>query len=196
MISEQINFLENDLVKGTLKAALQKAFEGREGELIKFGNIALVDAYNDGSSQSLENVVVVSVVNFEEEKTFKNQPRRAVHPGNNGEPISLGIVTPLFFNLYVLFSANFKSYSDSIKSILVIADFFRNHPVQNNSHFRLIFDLHPLGFEALNHLWGFLGGKSLPAIMYKVRLVELPQVAEPGGELIHAIRNDQQYLNN
>lgn len=35
MISEQINFLENDLVKGTLKAALQKAFEGREGELIK-----------------------------------------------------------------------------------------------------------------------------------------------------------------
>ena len=53
MISEKINFLENDLVKGTLKAALQKAFEGREGELLKFGYIALVDAYNDGSSHSL-----------------------------------------------------------------------------------------------------------------------------------------------
>ena len=38
---------------------------------------------------------------------------------------------------------------------------------------RLVFDLHNLSFEQLNHLWSVLGGTYVPSVLYKVRLVKI-----------------------
>lgn len=195
----QIKYIEEDLIRDKLNPALSRTLANRPGVLIKFGNIALVDAYNDGSTQSLSNTVVVSGVNLEEEKAFKNQPRATVQVDNNGVPDSRRIQPSIYFNLYLLFSANFNTYSDGLKAILAIADFFRTQHVfillHSGQEFKLIFDLCTLGLQDLNNLWSFLGGKSMPCLLYKVRLVEVPQTIEPGGGLIEAVRRDENNMN-
>jgi hypothetical protein len=200
LTNRQINFLE-ELINKRLNPILSETLDGRSGVLIKLGNIALVDAYNDSSIHSLSNTVVVSAVNFEEEKTFKNLPRTVVRTGPTGVPVALEVKPPIFFNLYLLFSANLSSYRDSLKAVLAITDFFRNENVFNFTHedgqeIRLIFDLYAMGLQDLNNLWGFLGGKSMPSILYKVRLVEIPQTVEFGGNLVEAIRNDISTTND
>jgi hypothetical protein len=34
-------------------------------------------------------------------------------------------------------------------------------------------ELYTLTFEQINHLWGSLGGKQMPFVMYKLRLIAL-----------------------
>ena len=38
---------------------------------------------------------------------------------------------------------------------------------------KLILDIHTLNFEQINDLWGSLGGKQVPFVVYRTRLLEL-----------------------
>lgn len=40
----------------------------------------------------------------------------------------------------------------------------------------LSLDLHTLSFEEINDLWGSLGGKQVPFVMYRARVVEIKAV--------------------
>jgi hypothetical protein len=44
---------------------------------------------------------------------------------------------------------------------------------------KLIFELHNTNFEALNNLWGVMGGAYFPSVIYKVRMVRI-QAAQQG----------------
>ncbi len=35
--------------------------------------------------------------------------------------------------------------------------------------------MHTPGFEKMNHLWGYLGAKYLPSVMYKVRMITIQE---------------------
>jgi hypothetical protein len=41
------------------------------------------------------------------------------------------------------------------------------------SSFKLIFDLYSPTMEEINHLWGTLGGKQYPFVLYTMRLLDL-----------------------
>ena len=43
----------------------------------------------------------------------------------------------------------------------------------NLETFKLIFDLYSPTMEEVNHLWGTLGGKQYPFVLYTLRLLEL-----------------------
>ena len=45
---------------------------------------------------------------------------------------------------------------------------------------RLVVELYSLNLEQQNHLWGYLGGKYLPSVVYKVRLVRIQEDAVRG----------------
>jgi len=35
--------------------------------------------------------------------------------------------------------------------------------------------LHTPSFEELNHVWGTLGGRQLPSVIYKIQVIEIEQ---------------------
>ncbi|MBK8565162.1 MAG: DUF4255 domain-containing protein [Saprospiraceae bacterium] len=141
---------------------------------IELGNIAF---FETNQSDSIENKVIISLVNTEEEstlkngKTFERQPNGAIRH----------IRRPVNLNLYILFCCNFgggeQRYQDSLRRLSRIILFFQ---LQNSYEvpdlegaFKLNFELYTLTFEQINHLWGALGGRQLPSVMYKARLISI-----------------------
>ena len=96
---------------------------------------------------------------------------------------------PVNFYLYLLFSANLKEYDDSIKRLGEVIEFFQgqnvftarnsphqeklDQPVEELGGFKISLELFSLTFEQINHLWGSLGGKQVPFVLYRARLVSL-----------------------
>lgn len=146
------------------------------------GNISRID---DASNSSLESKVVITLVNVEEEKILKNNPH---YKSINNTTFKSNPV--VYLNCYVLFTANFGiadsqgitiGYDDSLRYLSAVVAFFQkkyvfdrqNTPNLDNRVEKLIVDIHTLNFEYLNHLWGILGGKYLPSVLYKVRLIPI-----------------------
>lgn len=156
------------------------------------GNIALID--NTDSGPDLENQLVLTMVNVEEEGTLKNRPAAV----RDAEDELLYRQPPLHLNLYLLFSANYRNYQTALRRLAQVLTFFQgkrrftpaNSPgsgqgVEPFSELTLTMELLSLGFEEINHLWGSLGGKQLPSAVYRGRLVSLRdrQAMGAGGEV-------------
>lgn len=142
------------------------------------GNIAQLD--RPEVATELENHLVLSLVNIEEERALKNGPT-AFTAGS-------GVVTyrnrPVHLNLSVLFTANYRTYGTALRRLSQALTFFQgkqkftfeNSPMPNLPQsgildFSLSMDLLSLSFEEVNHLWGFLGMKESPFALYRGRLV-------------------------
>ncbi|MCF8367305.1 MAG: DUF4255 domain-containing protein [Bacteroidales bacterium] len=141
--------------------------------------VANILVSQDGSVQSsIENKVVVSLVNVEEERIARNPDIYRKQPDG-----SLQIVTPeIKLNLYMLFSAYFPSdYNEALKMLSLVIGFFQknnkfnaaNSPGLNPKLHDLSVELFTLGLEQQNHLWGALGAKYLPSVVYKMRLITI-----------------------
>ncbi len=82
-------------------------------------------------------------------------------------------------NLFLLFVANISDYDESLKALEYVISFFQAHHIFNYSTIpalsdqqgRIVFDLYSMTFEQQNHLWGALGSKYQPSVMYKVGLL-------------------------
>lgn len=121
--------------------------------------------------------VGASIINIEEDRTFRSQTSE--HFYTNGQHI---VIEPeLKLNLHVLFAANFKKYNEALKYISYILIYFQSHPVFTATEYpaldprieKLIVELQSLSYEQLNQVWAFIGGKQLPSVIYKVRMVAL-----------------------
>lgn len=166
------------------------------------GNIAMLEENND--STGMEEKVVIGMVNVEEESVFKNLP--------NYTKTANGAVryqnAPVYLNLYLLFVSHFKDYSTSLAHLSEVIQFFqgkkafnlKNAPgFQNGAELphpdladlQLILDLYTMTFEQINHLWGSLGGKQKPFVLYKARLVKIFDRRTTGsGVLIEEVGNE------
>ncbi|WP_162054740.1 DUF4255 domain-containing protein [Pontibacter pamirensis] len=147
---------------------------------VVLGNIALNEA---ADQDALHEKIVLTLVNIEEEATLKNN--RYYHP----LPTTTQYLhSPVFLNLYLLFSANYlKSYDKALTRLSAVIRFFQSRktfeigngtslpptPAPDELELSLTMDLYTMSFEQINHLWGTLGGKQMPFVMYKGRLVML-----------------------
>ncbi|MES2922814.1 MAG: DUF4255 domain-containing protein [Verrucomicrobiota bacterium] len=188
------------LIANQLNAALPGTGGARS---VILGNIAQVESETKDELKQ----VVLSLVNVEEESALKNGPHSRL---KNGQVIYEN--RPVCLHLYLLFSANNTDYGTALKRLESIIEFFqgrnvftvRNSPELENlsrtaeelASFRLTLELHSLSFEQINHLWGSLGGKQVPFILYRARLVSLsarefrtagPPIEEVSVELESAI---------
>jgi len=142
------------------------------------GNIAQLD--RPEVATELDNHLVLSLVNVEEERALKN--------GQTAFTLSTGDVAyrnrPVHLNLFLLFTANYRVYATALRRLSQVLTFFQgkqkftfaNSPVPNLpqsgiADFSLVMDLLSLSFEEVNHLWGFLGTKESPFVIYRGRLV-------------------------
>lgn len=164
------------------------SFGETDDDQVQLGNISQIDIPDQGELSSLKNRIVITLVNVREEKTLKNQPfvRR-----NDVTLKAEYFNPPVFLNLYLLISASQSNYVNSLIFLTRIAAFFQSKnvftnqntvPINNDTlvpptermeEFKLILDLFSPSFEEWNHIWGTLGGKQLPALLYLARLVEV-----------------------
>ena len=163
---------------------------GPDDDPVIMGNMAKSSLAGDADS-SIEEHIVVSMVNIEEEASLKN--KRQSHIRENS---LIEVLPAVHLNLFFLFASNYSNsdtgsgYFNSIDRIIHVAEFFQGNKefsmdniatpflsqeeLEANTALRevkLVFDLHTLSFEQLNDLWGSLGGKQVPFLLYKVRLL-------------------------
>ena len=133
----------------------------------------------DGSAGShVNNKVVASLVHIQKDSV----PHRAQHSsGLTGTSRSVVHAPPAYFNVYVMFSANFSgsNYEEGLKFISSSISYFQSMPIFDRSNSpdipdgidKLILDIENLSVNDLSSLWGVMGGRYLPSIVYRVRMV-------------------------
>jgi hypothetical protein len=176
MIDAAFALLNNQL------AAYIESMGGDRLDVI-MANIAAIDAAN--SNLDLERKVILSLVNIEEEAALKNAGPlyRNVKTLNYVNP-------PIYLNLYILITAHYEKYEDALTRLSNVIQFFqgknsfslKNSPPndmllnpETYEDIQLHLEMFSLSFEQLNHLWGSLGGKQWPSVLYKVRLVKISE---------------------
>jgi len=151
-------------------------------------NIGLLET---SKGDTLTNNIVITLVNVEEESTLKNQPaaKRPYHSH------AVYQNPAIFLNLYVLFTSNYtgNDYKLALKRLSYIIQFLQSKNSFSTAssvtggaldlaqdgiaELKFTMELYTLTFEQINHLWGSLGGRQIPFVMYKLRLVGISERA-------------------
>lgn len=182
MILSALNFITEEI-----NLYYQNPITPHTDGFVQLGNIARLD--ND-PSEGLKTKVILSLVNLDEEKTLKNGPFQV----KQGASMVKRNPT-VYLNLFTLFSCANEDYRYALTQIGCVIEFFQQQYVftaENSTQFpedieKLIFDLHSVNIEQLNHLWGILGGKYVPSVLYKLRLVPIQKSKGEEGPLIRDI---------
>jgi hypothetical protein len=157
-------------------------------------NIGLFETEN---GNALDESIIITLVNIEEESSFKNGQSFSKWPDGKARYEN----RPVYLNLYVLFTANFSGgvppnngYVQALKRLSLVIEFFQGKNVftpatspvplppelsdlsnPDLSSLKLNMEMYTLTFEQINHLWGSLGGRQIPFVMYKVRMVAITE---------------------
>jgi hypothetical protein len=115
---------------------------------------------------------VLSVVNIREDPVHKSMNRFETRPDGMTEQVNPAIN----INLYILVIANVTEYDEALKVLEHTIGFFQSHSVFDYSTIpalasqqgRMRLDMDSLTFEQQNHLWGTMGAKYQPSVLYKV----------------------------
>ncbi len=173
LIFETLNFTRNAFNE---YLGLQS---GDDGSLV-LGNISMLESSNDLSTNGIDNRIILSIVNIKEETTLKNG---SFYQRSVNNTIVKRRNPPLNLNIFCLFGANNNSYEQGLRSVSRVVSFFQknyvftpeNAPTLPKDVDKLIFDLHSMSFEELNNMWGYMGGKYLPSVLYRMRLLSIQE---------------------
>ncbi|MCY1718986.1 DUF4255 domain-containing protein [Prolixibacteraceae bacterium Z1-6] len=166
-----------------LKEQLEKYLEDSGlGKIVVLDNVAMLESGSDIASD-LEGKVIMTLLSVEEENTLKNLPTAKV-VNNKTEYRN----PPVSLNLFFIVSAYCDSYDNSLISISKTIEFFQGkrvftsaNTIYNRSNasmdvlesFKFNVEIYTPGFEVLNHIWGILGGRQLPSVVYKVQMIQV-----------------------
>ncbi|HSI75114.1 MAG TPA: DUF4255 domain-containing protein [Lunatimonas sp.] len=158
---------------------------------VVLGNLSMLDTYQEGVGDSFADRVVVSIINIQQESTLRNTPANRQIFNNAGLPNGVARNPGIYLNVYLIIGANKDQYAIGLQRISQVLTFFQRHSIftiadiPNLSEFnldRIIFDLYSTSFEELNQLWGIMGGKYIPSVVYKMRMLYIDNVEE-GAEI-------------
>jgi hypothetical protein len=156
------------------------------------GNLAEGFITNTNNTNGISrDMLYLSLVNIKEEKTLKNVP----HYVRNDVSLTVAYENPpVFLNFQILMVATHANYLNALSVLSRAIRFFqfRNvftqdtvapdsinvsgaliHPLDQLESFKLIFDIYSPNMEEVNHLWGTLGGKQYPFVLYTLRMLDL-----------------------
>ena len=159
-------------------------------DIVVIENIGLFESATSGVN--LDDKIVFTLVNIEEESTLKNAPfvkKEFTNPALYENP-------PVFLNLYLLItacnkSADNNSYTDALERLSLVISFFQSKNAfsaggsvsggissftsEGLLQLTIRHEMYTLSFEQVNHLWGTLGGKQMPFVLYKLRLIAITE---------------------
>lgn len=134
--------------------------------------------------------IYLSLLNLEEDRISRN-PDNFMKAGNK----VIYKNPKLHLNIYCLFATN-QDYAEGLKQLSLVFQFFQynnvftkiNFPSLDSGIEKLVFELCSMNFEQLNNIWGMLGGKYFPSVLYKMRLITIDEMMpEAESELIKEI---------
>ena len=148
-----------------------------------------------------ENKILITLVNIERESIGKS------NSGIPGSSVLINKSSALTINLYVLFSAYFSNgnYPEALRFISFIIAYFQQNSVFTRMNTprldadieKLVFELAPISPEQLNNIWGSLGAKYMPSVVYKVRMLTFnDNIVREYRPLITGLENDNNIANN
>ena len=150
-----------------------------------------IGLFETTAGSTLTDNIVITLVNVEEESTLKNQPALKRPFINTAKYEN----APVYLNLYVLLTCNYSGtdYILALKRLSYVIRFLQSKNVfsaassvsgssinldENDlADLKFTMELYTLTFEQINHLWGSLGGRQMPFVMYKLRLVAITERA-------------------
>lgn len=177
------------IVINELNRHLVEAYGGA-APLAALGNLSEGFAGGGNNGGIARDLLYLSVVNIKEEKTLKNVP---TYVRNDAALTVTYENPPVFLNFQILLTATHGIYSNALTMLSRAIRFFqfKNIFTQENvdpasittnrptnaldelESFKLIFDLYSPTMEEVNHLWGTLGGKQYPFVLYMLRMLNL-----------------------
>ncbi|NVO21509.1 MAG: DUF4255 domain-containing protein [Bacteroidetes bacterium] len=177
MIDAVLTFLRDELSAFVLARTNSTAVEVK---LTKLVNEAGKYAFG-------EETIALSLINIEEDRVFKAQVPEYSYI--NGQHVKLE--PELKFNLHLMVAANFNVYVQAWKAISLVLAFFQSHSAFSASEYpaldsgidKLTVELESLNYEQLNQVWAYIGGKHLPSVIYKIRVVVIQDTAATGIQL-------------
>ncbi len=179
-----------------------KPVSADDDRVVELGNVAPLDKMQGETVGNDANKVLITLISVKEEKTLKNGP---FHRRNDATLKTEYFNPAVFLNLHVLISANQTIYVNALIYLSRIASFFQSKNVfthlnsigvtdsevpnsEQMEAFKIILDLYSPSFEELNHIWGTLGGKQVPSLVYSLRLVEvIPRRVDGTGGLVEEV---------
>lgn len=193
MIEKALIFLEEQTelyFQGLLGASTQK--------YASLGNIAKVADSGEVTDDDENAGIIITLVNIEEDRMSKN-------PNGVYRQVDKIIRTnpQVLVNLYVLFSVNIPTYSTALGRISNVIRCFQSNNSFTSSAFpsldpgieRIHMELYTMNFEQINHLWSTLGGKYLPSVLYKMKMLPIADEANyTEGGLITEIQLQKNHI--
>lgn len=133
----------------------------------------LVDADGSGAAEVKNKIALVLAGVQREAAAVRGDVRSG--PWLTGGAISL--------NLSVLVAANFygQNYKDALRLLSSVVGYFHSNPVFDRVNSpgldvgidRLTVEVENLTIHEMSNLWGMLGSKYMPSILYRVRMVSI-----------------------
>ena len=120
--------------------------------------------------------ITLMLVNLEEERVLRPADRYEVTIRNG---LRIGGSPEIRLNLFVLFVARFNDYTQSMKLLSLVMQFFQSHFVFDHENSpdlsqdieKLIVELNTLSFNEQNEIWNALRRTYLPSALYKIRMI-------------------------
>jgi len=138
----------------------------------------LVDSAGAPVPEAADHIAAF-LVNIEREVI----PARALRRTDAGQDRLAMVQPPVHLNLLVMFAANFSGskYDEALKQISNTIAFFQSRPVFTPANApaldpdieQLSLEIENLNTTDLSNLWGILGGRYLPSVLYRVRMITI-----------------------
>lgn len=146
-------------------------------EIAVAGN--LVD--QTGKLAASSDRVVLTVVNIDENRVYRSLDRYRKLPDGGTERVR----PPARLDLTLLFTSTHTDYPEALKFLAYTISFFQLYAVftvdnPEGEKARVQLELLSTSFEQQNHLWGSLGAKYLPSVLYRAGILEVRDVQTEG----------------
>jgi len=161
------------MISNVLSVVSDKLNENLRNRFSQSGSLVVVSSLNDldqEDSSKAQNKLLVTLTNIEQERTSH---------------ISRTAKKPLNVYLYLLLSSNFQpaNYQEGVRLLSSAVSFFQYNSVLNHQNTpdlegpveKLVFEIVNLNIQELSQIWGIHGGKYLPSVLYKVRMVTISE---------------------
>jgi hypothetical protein len=161
------------IIGNQLNEFLKNSFGEMEDRVVVTG----IGNNTGASTIDIENKISITLINVEEEKLIRN----------TGYNQLIGSNPSIYINLYVLFAANFpdNNYREGLRFLSAIIYFFQGQHTFNPLNTpslpieveKITVEIINIEFPVLSNIWSMLGGKYLPSIVYKFRMLNFNQYA-------------------
>lgn len=130
--------------------------------------------------------LVVTLVRIEEDRLSRSVE---YHERIEGDRVRR-VEPPTRLTAFLLVAATHDDYDEALKAVGHAVAFFQNVRSVDYAEIegvedagRLVLEMDSPSFEQLNHLWGTVGAKYLPSVLYRMRLLSVhdarPEASQP-----------------